>query len=297
MSARTVAAAIEHLLGESWMPRVVHWEIATTDDVWGAHAELDVRAEDPAYREFRALADRVGGEFADDGRQIRIDFEYDDVSVRVWWLRPILRWIVPETCATCPTKLGEPDVPFVRLGDGAGRREAPVICVPCRDRMQAAWIAQAGATAAGLSEPQLAAIGVPSPERLREVQNGGGAPLTDEELTWLRGDAGRYELHVRGAQSGHFPMLDDLPGAVVALAQRLGAAVAEVDRLREERASTNKALHDATVALRAGCGTALTEAAAEFEKRTASTGERLVGKAAVLRFLCDRAAAKTGGGE
>lgn len=91
--------------------------------------------------------------------------------------------------------------------------------------------------------------------------------------------------------------IDDLPGAVVVLAQRLGAAVAEVDRLREERASTNKALHDAMLALRAGYGTALTEAAAEFEKRTAPTGERLVGKAAVARFLHERGAALTGGAQ
>lgn len=141
MSARTVAAAIEHLLGEPWMPRVSHWEIATTDDVWGAHAELDCETPGSAFRELHALADKVGSQLVEVSDSLTaLDFEYDDVSVRVWWLRPVLRWIVPETCATCPTKLGEPDVPFVRLGDGADRREAPVICVPCRDVMHAAWV-------------------------------------------------------------------------------------------------------------------------------------------------------------
>lgn len=178
---------------------------------------------------------------------------------------------------------------------------------------------------APLSEEQLAEMGVPSPERLREVRDGMGAPLTDDELTWLRGDAGRYELHIRGAQGGHFPMSEDLPGAVVALAQRLGAAVAEVDRLRgcldsEERESahqqaervrvqtrvaeleaerheTNEALSVVSEALRAGYGTAITEAAAELERRFILSGDRLIPRSILLRFLRELAAALTGGAQ
>jgi hypothetical protein len=144
VTARLVAAAIERLLSEPWMPRVSHWEIATTDGMWGAHAELDVASEAPAYQLLRRLADAVESKLADDGRLITVKFTEADynVPVRVWWLRPVLRWVVPETCATCPTALCDPGVPFVRLGEG---REAPVICVPCRDGMHAAWLAQAGA--------------------------------------------------------------------------------------------------------------------------------------------------------
>jgi len=145
MTARLVVESIGALLGEPWMPRVSHWEIATTDEVWGAHAELDCETSGPAFRELHVLADTVSGEVADDGRLASVTFDYDGVPVKVWWLRPVLRWIVPETCATCPTRLGDPDVKFVRLGDGGDRREAPVICAPCRDRMWSAWLAQGGA--------------------------------------------------------------------------------------------------------------------------------------------------------
>lgn len=144
MTARLVAESIGALLGEPWMPRVSHWEIATTDDVWGAHAELDADTSGPAFRELHALADTVGSAVTEVSDNLTaVDFQYDNVPVRVWWLRPVLRWIVPETCATCPTALGGTGVRFVRLGDGG--REAPVICAPCRDRMHTAWITQAGA--------------------------------------------------------------------------------------------------------------------------------------------------------
>jgi len=49
------------------------------------------------------------------------------------------RWVVPERCATCPTLLADVGNQFVRLG-GHG---APVICVPCRDRMHERWIVTA----------------------------------------------------------------------------------------------------------------------------------------------------------
>jgi hypothetical protein len=143
VNASTVAAVISVLAAEPWMPRVSHWEIATTDETWGAHAELDCKTSGPAFRELHALAERVDSKVAEISDSLTaVDFVHDEVPVRVWWLRPALRWIVPETCATCPTKLsGEPGARFVRLGEGD--REAPVICVPCRDRMQAEFVAAA----------------------------------------------------------------------------------------------------------------------------------------------------------
>ena len=138
MSAALVAAAITALNADPWVPPISHWEIATTDGLWGAHGEVGAANEDDAYAFLRTVAETHRVDLADDGRTVTVDFEYDEVPVRFWWLRPIARWIVPERCATCPTALGDPGVAFVRLGEGD--REAPVICVPCRDAMHTRWV-------------------------------------------------------------------------------------------------------------------------------------------------------------
>lgn len=135
MSALTVAAAITALDGAAWVPPIASWEIATADDVWGAHAEIDTKHEGEAYTHFRRVAEVFGTDLADDGRLVTVSFERDGVPFRFWWMRPVLRWAVPERCATCPTELGSPEVQFVRLGDPDGA----VICIPCRDLMHAQW--------------------------------------------------------------------------------------------------------------------------------------------------------------
>jgi hypothetical protein len=89
VSASTVAVVIGALAAEPWMPRISHWEIATTDEVWGAHAELDCKTSGPAFRELHALADKVGSEVTAVSDSLSaVDFVHDDVPVRVWWLRP-----------------------------------------------------------------------------------------------------------------------------------------------------------------------------------------------------------------
>ncbi|MFF1498664.1 hypothetical protein ACFVZR_02000 [Streptomyces sp. NPDC058316] len=144
MSASTAAAALASLLDYSpaWLPDVNHWEVAQDGGRWIVQGQL---AGDPgesaAIKALRPVVEQSGQELADDGRLITAGFEVDGVPCMVWSLRPVLRWAVPETCATCPTELA-PDVRFVWLGEGG--REAPVLCVPCRDRMQASWVASHG---------------------------------------------------------------------------------------------------------------------------------------------------------
>lgn len=70
----------------------------------------------------------------------------------------------------------------------------------------------------------------PTAERIAEIRQGIGDELTRDELYWLSGAAGRHELHVTGARGGHWPLTDDLPGAVLLLAQYLAAAVAVIAR-------------------------------------------------------------------
>ncbi|MFJ3587487.1 hypothetical protein ACIQUY_29475 [Streptomyces sp. NPDC090231] len=141
MNAGTASAALASLLDRPpvWLPNVDHWEVAHDGDRWIVQGQL---AGDPgewsAFKALQPIAEQSGRELADDGRLVKAGFEVDDVPCNVWWLRPILRWVIPEQCATCPTKLGAPDVKFVRLGEGD--REAPVICVSCRDSMQADWV-------------------------------------------------------------------------------------------------------------------------------------------------------------
>lgn len=70
----------------------------------------------------------------------------------------------------------------------------------------------------------------PTAERITEIRQGTGDALTRDELYWLGGSADRYEAHVIGSRGGHWPLMDDLPGAVVLLAQYLAATVAVIGK-------------------------------------------------------------------
>ncbi|MFD9212052.1 hypothetical protein ACFVY9_02830 [Streptomyces sp. NPDC059544] len=153
-SSAAAAAALAELLAAppAWLPPVDHWEIAEDDDAWLLSASLRGADDLPERRRFH-LIERIaaasGLPVDDDGRIVKARFVVDGVQAQVWYLRPVERWVVPEQCVTCPTQLGAPDVAFVRLGEG---RDAPVVCVPCRDRMHAAWVKLAdpsGAVARG----------------------------------------------------------------------------------------------------------------------------------------------------
>jgi hypothetical protein len=80
---------------------------------------------------------------------------------------------------------------------------------------------------------------VPTDERITEIRQGLGGPLTLRELSWIKGAAGRHELHVTGSRGGHWPLTDDLPGALLLVSQYLAAAVAVIERagLVEEKAT------------------------------------------------------------
>jgi hypothetical protein len=131
-----------------WMPPIQHFEIATTDDVWGIHLEVDTENPSDASGWLTRLAGQVGAGFPrTDDLTMHVDFTHLGIPVRVWYLKPVQQWIVPEHCATCPTKLGSPDVPFVKLTPHSATIEqikaAPVICMTCRDRMHRAWAGSA----------------------------------------------------------------------------------------------------------------------------------------------------------
>ncbi|MEV0525984.1 hypothetical protein AB0I66_21345 [Streptomyces sp. NPDC050439] len=139
-TASTVAAALTSLLeaAPSWLPPVNHWEVAEDIDTWILSGQLaGEMPETPAFRLLAPMIEIAEDAHTDDGRLVKVPFTWEGVAGQVWYLRPIERWIVPELCASCPTALGDPGVSFVRLGG----RDAPVVCVPCRDRMHTHWIA------------------------------------------------------------------------------------------------------------------------------------------------------------
>lgn len=143
MNASHFAAALAALLDDApaWLPPVDHWEIGQEKDgTWIVQGQLagDL-SEDAAYKALVPVVQDSGQALDDNGRLIYARFRHSEVPMAVWYLRPVLRWVVPERCATCPTELGVPEVKFVRLGDGT--RQAPVICLPCRERMHATWVA------------------------------------------------------------------------------------------------------------------------------------------------------------
>ncbi|MGA5489606.1 hypothetical protein ACPCK1_17840 [Streptomyces pseudogriseolus] len=145
-SAAAAAALAELLMTPpAWLPPVDNWEMSEDDGAWVLSASLrgaDVLDERRRYHLISRIAAGSKLPVEDDGRVVKARFVVDGVQASVWYLRPFERWIVPETCATRPTELGAPDVSFVRLGEG---RDAPVVCVACRDRMHAAWIKRAAA--------------------------------------------------------------------------------------------------------------------------------------------------------
>jgi hypothetical protein len=89
--------------------------------------------------------------------------------------------------------------------------------------------------------PRWCPASVPTDERIKEIRQGLGEPLTPRELSWLGGTAGRHELHVIGSRGGHWPLTDDLPGALLLVSQYLAAAVAVIERagLAEEEATAS----------------------------------------------------------
>ncbi|MET7321467.1 hypothetical protein [Streptomyces sp. NPDC005549] len=138
----TVAAALASLLdtAPSWLPQVDHWEIAEDTDTWILSGQLaGDMSETAAFRLLAPVIERAPSAHSDDGSLVKVPFEWDGVAGQVWYLRPVERYIVPERCASCPTLLADAGNQFVRLG-GPG---APVICVPCRDRMHEAWVREA----------------------------------------------------------------------------------------------------------------------------------------------------------
>ena len=71
---------------------------------------------------------------------------------------------------------------------------------------------------------------VPTDARIAEIRQGVGDPLTPRELSWIKGAAARHELHVIGARGLHWPLTDDLPGALLLVSQYLAAAVAVIEQ-------------------------------------------------------------------
>jgi hypothetical protein len=102
VSARGVAEVIGRIDGAMWLPRIASWEIAQTDNVWGAHGELNASGVVPAVMALTKLATEVGSELTDaTARLMVVDFVHQEVPVRVWWLRPV----VPVAHATAPVLL------------------------------------------------------------------------------------------------------------------------------------------------------------------------------------------------
>ncbi|WP_329215089.1 hypothetical protein OG352_05980 [Streptomyces sp. NBC_01485] len=81
-----------------------------------------------------------------------------------------------------------------------------------------------------IPHPTWCPASVPTDERIAEIRKGLGGPLTRRELDWLTGAAARHELHVTGARGLHWPLTEDLPGALLLVSQYLAAAVAVIER-------------------------------------------------------------------
>lgn len=103
------------------------------------------------------------------------------------------------------------------------------------------------------THPTWCPASIPNDKRITEIRQGVGDPLTPRELSWLTGAAARHELHVIGARGGHWPLDDDLPGALLLVSQYLAAATAVIERsgLVEADAASGEA-YDGELAMARG---------------------------------------------
>ncbi|HLL34243.1 MAG TPA: hypothetical protein VK545_10195 [Streptomyces sp.] len=138
--ARSAAEALADLMHNppAWLPDVDHWEVARDEgDTWSISGQVVAETTGQALRALAAVSVSNSTPMEDDGITARARFAWAGAPVDVWWVRPNAWRTVPERCATCPTPLGA-GTAHVWLGTGP---DAPVICVPCQDRMHAAWTA------------------------------------------------------------------------------------------------------------------------------------------------------------
>jgi hypothetical protein len=157
----------------------------------------------------------------------------------------------------------------------------------------------------GLSEQQLAEVEL-SADLLAEIR-----AVNPGE--WCQGPWTQDPVEGPEGESGHFVVKDADGTTVATLPQWAGplalfivvardgmpAMLTEVERLaarvaalEAERHETNAVLDEVVRALRAGYGTAITEAADELARQT--VGERLVHRTKLLTLLREWAAARTG---
>jgi hypothetical protein len=80
------------------------------------------------------------------------------------------------------------------------------------------------------AHPTWCPASIPADQRIAEIRQGTGDPLSPRELIWLKGAAGRHELHVLGARIGEWRLTDDLSGALLLVSQYLAAATAVIER-------------------------------------------------------------------
>ncbi|MFE6354323.1 hypothetical protein ACFVOO_15995 [Streptomyces rochei] len=223
----TIAAALASLLdtAPSWLPQVDHWEIAEDTDTWVLSGQLagDLR-EAEAFRLLAPMMERAKTAHSDDGRLVKVPFEWDGVPGQVWYLRPVERYVVPERCATCPTLLAGAGNQFVRLGG----RGAPVICVPCRDRMHEAWVREAAVRELG-ALPMPAG---PEPQQPRTVLDRAravlGARLPKDDLRLALGSVIDYATELKRQRN----VFRDQRNNVVATNEQLLAKVEESGQAR-----------------------------------------------------------------
>ncbi|MEU0017987.1 hypothetical protein ABZ173_09990 [Streptomyces rochei] len=223
----TIAAALASLLdtAPSWLPQVDHWEIAEDTDTWVLSGQLagDLR-EAEAFRLLAPMMERAKTAHSDDGRLVKVPFEWDGVPGQVWYLRPVERYVVPERCATCPTLLAGAGNQFVRLGG----RGAPVICVPCRDRMHETWVREAAVRELG-ALPMPAG---PEPQQPRTVLDRAravlGARLSKDDLRLTLGSVIDYATELKRQRN----VFRDQRNNVVATNEQLLAKVEESGQAR-----------------------------------------------------------------
>ncbi|MFF4924352.1 hypothetical protein ACFY4B_27520 [Kitasatospora sp. NPDC001261] len=134
-AAHAATQALADLLADAppWLPAVRSWEVfQEPDGTFSLNGEIVPHGGASAGYLLQAAAEATGGHYEHPAGLERTRLTRADHQVTLYYLSPAAQRPAPPGCATCP----EPLEQYVWIGT-----PPTAVCLACRDRMHAAFLA------------------------------------------------------------------------------------------------------------------------------------------------------------